>query len=93
MLYQTVLQLLLEYPNGISQNICKSIIFQLCKAIEKCHSLEIIHRGVNVKTKLKYILFNRIIELYKILDIKPENLLIDRNYHLKLCDFGNKRFK
>ena len=42
---RTVLELLAEYPNGISQNICKSITFQLCKAIEKCHSLNIVHRG------------------------------------------------
>ena len=49
---KSLLNLLQEYPQGVSQNICKSLLFQLCKAIEKCHSLEIIHRGLFITIKL-----------------------------------------
>jgi len=40
-----MLQLIQENPNGVNINLSKNLIFQLCKAIEKCHSLDIIHRG------------------------------------------------
>lgn len=42
---KSLLQLIQENQTGISQAICKNLLFQLCKAIEKCHSLNIIHRG------------------------------------------------
>ena len=86
-----MLQLLQENPTGLNISISKNLIFQLCKAIEKCHSLEIIHRG-NLFEKITFCLELRcnFIDISHI-DVKPENLLIDKNNNLKLCDFGKKR--
>ncbi len=45
-----MLQLIQESPNGVNIQLSKSLLFQLCKAIEKCHSLDIIHRGKIIRT-------------------------------------------
>jgi hypothetical protein len=48
-----MLQLIQENPNGVNMNLSKSLLFQLCKAIEKCHSLDIIHRGKLIRIKFE----------------------------------------
>lgn len=47
-----MLQLLQENRNGLDLVLTKSIIYQLCKAIEKCHSLNIIHRDIKPENLL-----------------------------------------
>ncbi len=47
-----MLQLLQDNPNGLNQNLAKSLLFQLCKAVEKCHSLDIIHRDIKPENLL-----------------------------------------
>ena len=47
-----MLQILQENPNGINQSLCKSLVFQLCKAVERCHSLDIIHRDIKPENLL-----------------------------------------
>ncbi|CAF1036110.1 unnamed protein product [Brachionus calyciflorus] len=49
---KTLLQLLQENKNGLDQNLTRNIVFQLSKAIEKCHSLDIIHRDIKPENLL-----------------------------------------
>ncbi|KAG3148756.1 Peptidyl-prolyl cis-trans isomerase-like 2 [Phytophthora cactorum] len=65
---ESMVKLLSKNKKGIKPQEAKIIIFQLCKALEYCHSNRIIHR-----------------------DIKPDNILIDENGDIKLCDFGVAR--
>ena len=45
LLLQNMLELLEEQPNGVAPEKARSYIFQLCKAIEWCHTNGVIHRG------------------------------------------------
>jgi cyclin-dependent kinase-like len=47
-----MLQLLEEHPRGVSQDLCKNLIHQLCKALEWCHSHDIIHRDIKPENLL-----------------------------------------
>lgn len=47
-----MLQLLQENRNGLDLDLTKSIIQQLCKAINNCHSLNIIHRDIKPENLL-----------------------------------------
>jgi cyclin-dependent kinase-like len=47
-----MLQLLEEHPRGLSQDICKNLIYQLCKALDWCHSHDIIHRDIKPENLL-----------------------------------------
>ncbi|EGZ09371.1 hypothetical protein PHYSODRAFT_383480, partial [Phytophthora sojae] len=60
--------LLSKNKKGVKAQEARKIIYQLCKALEYCHSNRIIHR-----------------------DVKPDNILIDENGDIKLCDFGVAR--
>lgn len=65
---EDLVQLLSKHKSGVSPQKAQLIIFQLCKALEYCHSNRVIHR-----------------------DVKPDNILLDRNGTIKLCDFGIAR--
>ena len=47
-----MLQVLEEHPRGLSQDVCKNLIYQLCKALEWCHSHDIIHRDIKPENLL-----------------------------------------
>lgn len=61
-------QVLEAHANGLSADVVRRCMWQLCKAMCFIHKQDIVYR-----------------------DIKPENLLIDPNGTLKLCDFGFAR--
>ncbi|KAL4094070.1 hypothetical protein PRIC1_011499 [Phytophthora ramorum] len=63
-----MVKLLSRNKKGVKPQEARRIIYQLCKALEYCHSNRIIHR-----------------------DVKPDNILIDENGDIKLCDFGVAR--
>ncbi|OWZ10807.1 Cyclin-dependent kinase [Phytophthora megakarya] len=63
-----MVKLLSKNKKGINPLTARKIVFQLCKALEYCHTNRIIHR-----------------------DVKPDNILIDENDDIKLCDFGVAR--
>ena len=65
---KNLLEVLEESPDGLSPELIRSFVFQMCKAVSYLHKNNMIHR-----------------------DVKPENLLIDENLNLKLCDFGFAR--
>ena len=65
---KNLLEVLEESPRGLSPKLIRSLVFQMCKAVDYLHKNNMIHR-----------------------DVKPENLLIDENLNLKLCDFGFAR--
>ena len=54
------------------------IFFQVCLAIDLLHQCKIIHRDIKVKLYKNLIFYS----------YQPENLLIDMNGNIKLCDFG-----
>ncbi|KAG6610236.1 CMGC/CDKL protein kinase [Phytophthora cinnamomi] len=63
-----MVKLLTKNKKGVEPQEARKTIYQLCKALEYCHSNRIIHR-----------------------DVKPDNILIDENGDIKLCDFGVAR--
>lgn len=63
-----MVKLLSRNKRGVAPREAQRITYQLCKALEYCHSNRIIHR-----------------------DVKPDNILIDADGDIKLCDFGVAR--
>ncbi|KAL4147763.1 hypothetical protein PRNP1_011517 [Phytophthora ramorum] len=63
-----MVKLLSRNKKGVKPQEARRIIYQLCKALEYCHSNRIIHR-----------------------DVKPDNILIDENGDIKLCDFDREK--
>lgn len=45
--YHSLLQLLNRNRNGIKPLQARKLIYQLCLALQCCHSNQIIHRGCN----------------------------------------------
>ena len=49
---KNLLELLQDSPNGLSPDEVRSYIYQLCKAIEYCHRLEVVHRDIKPENLL-----------------------------------------
>mmetsp|Transcript_22688 Transcript_22688/g.40836 ORF Transcript_22688/g.40836 Transcript_22688/m.40836 type:complete len:633 (+) Transcript_22688:53-1951(+) len=49
---QNLLEILESSPNGIEKDQLRSYIFQLCKAIDYCHRLDVIHRDIKPENLL-----------------------------------------
>jgi len=66
---RNVLELLESSPgNKLPRAQVRSILYQLCKAIEFMHESGVVYR-----------------------DVKPENMLVDDDGNMRLCDFGFSR--
>ncbi|EGR27207.1 protein kinase domain protein [Ichthyophthirius multifiliis] len=51
-LEKNLLQVIEEKPNGLEPELIQKIIYQLCKSIQYCNSLEIIHRDIKPENLL-----------------------------------------
>ena len=49
---KNLLELLEEQPNGLDPEFIRKIIFQLLKAIDNCHSYDVIHRDIKPENLL-----------------------------------------
>lgn len=100
---KNLLEVLEEKPNGLPSDLVRRYVFQLCRAIEWCHRNEVIHRGEWATLAQQqrgracgsFLVYPLDVAPWLLLrvpaDIKPENLLINPDHTLKLCDFGFAR--
>lgn len=61
-IFQNMLELLEELPNGALPDKVRSYILQLIKAIHWCHKNEIVHRGMTVSVLFIDFLINLILK-------------------------------
>ena len=75
-----LMTMLMKY-DVFSEDVTRFYMAECALAIEAVHNLGFIHRCVIA-------LFTRHGLTYASRDIKPDNVLVDKNGHLKLSDFG-----
>jgi serine/threonine protein kinase len=71
-----------------SEEIARVYVAEVVLALEYLHSRSIVHRGLFVFFFSKFLENLLFILLLGNQDLKPDNLLITANGHLKLTDFG-----
>lgn len=49
---KTLLEILEEKQNGLKANLVKRYIFQLLKAIDYCHGMNVVHRDIKPENLL-----------------------------------------
>jgi cyclin-dependent kinase-like len=87
---KNLLEVLEQKQTGLEPELVRWYIYQLCRAITYCHPHPIIQSGVVFKKPPPppppCVLHFRAPD--EGVDIKPENLLMNSDHTLKLCDFG-----
>lgn len=83
---RNMLEVLQQQPRGIPEREVKEYVYQLCLAIHHCHRHGVMHRGKAAPAPPHPPALTRPPP-----DIKPENLLVNADRYMCLCDFGVAR--